>query len=248
MLRKINKNFDFFAECAIDRATKIADRAVAFLYFRFMTTKNGATIKQIISDFEVAGLGKQNVTRLRKTMRKDPRVVKFGKDGWILRGDKIKEVELKFNLSYCLKTKKPIIKGNIKNGKQFVDSKRIKELKGIKNDQFDFSRLILMTEELNDAFSKDNYLTVIFFIRAIIDHVPPVFNCKTFSEVANNYKGPKSFKDLMITLDTQSRKISDYYLHAQIRKKEFLPNEKQINFSGALDFLLAEIIGILYRR
>lgn len=245
MPKKISKNFKFFAECAISRVTKIADRAIAFLYFRLMTINSGATIKQIISDFEVAGLGKPNITKLRKMMRKDPKTIKFGKDGWRLRNDKIKEVGLKFNLSDCLKIKKlSILADKKKRSKEFVDTKRIKELKNIKNNQFDFSRLIQMVKELNDAFSKDNYLTVIFFVRAIIDHVPPVFGCKNFSEVANNYKGSESFKGLMLNLDTQSRKIADHYLHTQIRKKESLPIEKQVNFSSALDFLLAEIIRI----
>lgn len=245
MSLKKSQDFKSFANCAISKVRKIADRTVAFLYFRAVTADSGETIKQIIADFVFLGLAKPNITKLRKAMRKDRRVTKFGKDGWRLTTDKVKEVELKFNLSNCLKIKKPdIAVSKNTHTREFIDNKRIKELKNIKNSQFDFSRLIQMTKELNDAFSNGNYLTVIFFVRAIIDHVPPIFGLKNFSEIANNYKSSKSFKELMSNLDIQSRKIADHYLHTQIRKKESLPNKTQVNFSSALDFLLAEIIRI----
>lgn len=81
--------------------------------------------------------------------------------------------------------------------------------------------------------------------RAILDHVPPLFGCGSFTEVANNYPdGSKSFRQLMGNLDTSSRKISDGYLHTQIRKKEVLPTPTQVDFSQAIDSLLAEIIRI----
>ena len=77
--------------------------------------------------------------------------------------------------------------------------------------------------------------------RAIIDHVPPIFGCKSFAEVTNNYGGTKSFKEAMANLETSSRKIADHYLHGQIRKSESLPNVTQIDFSNNIDLLLGEI-------
>lgn len=126
----------------------------------------------------------------------------------------------------------------------YIDNNRIVELKKIQNNDFDLSRLIKMCEEINNAFP-DNCITTIALVRAIIDHVPPIFQCKKFSEVANNYKGAKSFKDLMKQLEESSRNIADAYLHIQIRKKESLPNKTQVNFSQNLDTLLSEIIRIL---
>ena len=49
----------------------------------------------------------------------------------------------------------------------------------------------------------------------------------------------------MANLETSSRKIADHYLHAQIRQSEALPNVTQIDFSNAVDFLLAEIVRVL---
>jgi len=224
----------------------MADRAIAFLYFRAVKNNSGATIKQIICDFEAAGLGKPNITNLRKVIRKDKRTVKAGKDQWRLRADKIRETEIHLSLLDCLKEKKSIIVTNRKNRSSnvFVDNKRVTELKKIKSSTFDLCRLIKMITELNDAFSKGNYISVILLVRAILDHVPPIFNCNYFSEIANNYKSAKSFKESMLNLENSSRKIADSYLHIKIRKKEVLPNKTQVNFSNDLDVLLAEIVRI----
>lgn len=78
-----------------------------------------------------------------------------------------------------------------------------------------------------------------------MDHVPPIFGSSSFQQVANNYSGAKSFKEAMQNLENSSRKISDYYLHSQIRKSESLPNVTQIDFSNNVDFLLSEVIRLL---
>lgn len=80
-------------------------------------------------------------------------------------------------------------------------------------------------------------------MRAILDHVPPVFELDDFTKVANNF-GTKSFKDSMLNLNNSSRKISDAYLHTQIRKNESLPTLTQVDFSNDLDVLLSEIVRI----
>lgn len=82
-------------------------------------------------------------------------------------------------------------------------------------------------------------------VRAVLDHVPPIFGCKRFSEVANNYSGAKSFKEAMGHLETTSRKVADSFLHIQIRKSEALPTRTQVDFRNALDMLLQEIVRVL---
>ncbi len=150
--------------------------------------------------------------------------------------------DLKNEIPHLKTSPKPIIKTN-KN--EYVSSSRIKEILSIKNKNYDLSKLIKLCEEINVAYSFDNYLTMILITRAIIDHVPPIFNCKTFAEVCNNYNGAKSFKESMTHLNNSSRKIADLHLHTQIRKKEVLPNITQVDFSNDIDVLLCEIIRIL---
>ncbi|WP_415060520.1 hypothetical protein [Flavobacterium sp.] len=129
------------------------------------------------------------------------------------------------------------------SNKVFISVDRIISLREINNENFDFQKLIRLLEEINHNYSFENFLSVAILSRAVIDHIPPIFSCKTFNEVANNY-GNTSFKKNMQHLNNSMRSMADSYLHVPIRRKESLPNENQINFSREIDFLLAEIIRI----
>lgn len=131
---------------------------------------------------------------------------------------------------------------NINN--KFIDESRLDELKSINNSKYDLTKLIRLCEELNDNYSRGNYLSVGMIGRTIIDHIPPIFNFSSFSEVANNYSG-QSFKKSMQHLNKSLRNIADSYLHQQIRNKETLPNATQVSFQQDMDRLLEEIIRIL---
>lgn len=141
-----------------------------------------------------------------------------------------------------LKKNAPVIKLKFH---PYVNQNRLAELKGIKNKNFDLSKLIRYCEEIKLAFINQSYFSVAMLLRSIINHVPPIFGCKTFLEVVNNYKGPQSFKNSMKYLNNSLRKIADSYLHIPIRKKESLPNLTQVDYSPDLDTLLAEICRLL---
>jgi len=131
-----------------------------------------------------------------------------------------------------------------KTARAFVDPSRIEELKNIEPNDFDFTKLIRLCEELNICYAGECYLACSMLTRAILDHVAPVFSCRNFAEVANNYGGTRSFRESMKNLETSSRKISDQHLHTQIRRSEVLPNAKQVDFGSDLDVLLAEIVRV----
>ena len=127
----------------------------------------------------------------------------------------------------------------------YISTDRIAEIDGLSNGKFDISKLVRLCEEINHCDTNDCYLTLIMATRAIIDHVPPIFNCKNFAEVANNYGGSSSFKSSMEHLDNSSRSIADKYLHEQIRSRETLPTKQQVYFANDLDLLLSEVVRIL---
>jgi hypothetical protein len=135
------------------------------------------------------------------------------------------------------------VKLNPAVAEHYVDSERIDELSKISDDDFDFTKLIAFLKELNIAYSHGLFLSIPLLVRAIIDHVPPVFGKANFADVCGSY-GTRSFKDSMINLNGSSRKIADAFLHSHIRKQENLPNKTQINFSNNLDVLLQEIVRI----
>jgi len=129
-----------------------------------------------------------------------------------------------------------------------VDPQRVEQLKALRSEHFDFSKLIRLCEELNVAFATESYFAAAMLTRAVVDHVPPIFGVRTFAEVANNYAGSKSFKASMKTLEQSSRNIADQHLHCQIRAAETIPTATQINFSNDLDVLLGEIVRLNTRR
>jgi len=106
----------------------------------------------------------------------------------------------------------------------FISESRLSELRGLTSPDFDFRKLIRLCEELNLAFQEEGYLATAMLTRGLLDHVSPVFGCKTFSEVANNYPGGgRSFKETMHHLDKASRKVADAHLHMPIRKAKRCP-------------------------
>lgn len=128
----------------------------------------------------------------------------------------------------------------------FVNPTRIAELKKLKSKDFDLIKLVKLCEELNVVSSAGSHLGSSMLLRAVIDHVPPVFGFQTFAEVANNYNGgTKSFKKSMMVLNSSLRNIADNNIHSQVRAKEVLPTSTQVDFSPELDLLLGEIVRIL---
>jgi hypothetical protein len=126
-----------------------------------------------------------------------------------------------------------------------IADSRITELQALKSPDFDFRKLVQVCEEINKVYSEGCYFAAAMLTRGLLDHVPPVFGFKTFSEVANNYSGGgRSFKETMQHLESASRKVADAHLHMPIRKNETLPTAQQVNCGQQLDMLLSEIVRI----
>jgi hypothetical protein len=126
-----------------------------------------------------------------------------------------------------------------------ISDVRLDELRSLTSVQFDFKKLIRLCEEINTTYGEGACFATAMLTRGVLDHVPPVFGFKTFSEVANNYSsGGKSFKDTMQHLENASRKVADAHLHMTIRKSETLPTAQQVNCGQQLDVLLSEIVRI----
>lgn len=144
--------------------------------------------------------------------------------------------------------------GNIKYGEhqnspkkkiEYISELRIKQLSEIDKTKFDLIKVSQFCKEINNSWENENYLSVGVLIRALKDHIPPIFNVKNFSEVANNYSGGKSFSNSMKNLENSSKNISDKLIHSHISKSVTLPVDTQVNFSQDLDVLLEEIVRLL---
>jgi integrase len=131
---------------------------------------------------------------------------------------------------------------------QYVSEARISQIAALSSHAFDFARLVAMLQELNAASRASALLSIAFLVRAVIDHVPPLFGQQDFSGVANNYAGSKSFKKNMLALNTALRNIADSYLHEHIRAREEAPHRQQVDFRAQLDQLLTEVVRVHKRR
>ncbi|MEH0168655.1 hypothetical protein [Roseateles microcysteis] len=127
----------------------------------------------------------------------------------------------------------------------YVSPSRLAEVRALASAKWDVTRLVRLLEELNAAHAQRCHMSVAMLVRAVTDHVPPVFGCTNFGEVANNYAGAKSFRGSMQHLHGSMKHIADAHLHVQIRKSETLPNEAQVDFRADVDVLLAEFVRVL---
>ncbi|MBI3903058.1 MAG: hypothetical protein HY306_09010 [Nitrosomonadales bacterium] len=131
-------------------------------------------------------------------------------------------------------------------GAPFVSPERIEELRSVAaQSAYDLSRVLRLCEELNIVSKRQCHIATAVLVRALIDHVPPIFGMRDFKEVANNYAGTKSFMATAKHLDESSRKIADGLLHSHIRKTESLPTATQVDFKQSLDVVLGEVARLL---
>jgi site-specific recombinase XerD len=136
-----------------------------------------------------------------------------------------------------------ILANNIRKAPDnFVDPKQIEDLKQIQSETFDLGRLVCLCEELNGCYAHDWFFAASILQRAILDHVPPIFECINFSEVVNNYPWGKSFKTQMEHLQDFARTTADNAVHGMIRNREVLLSQTQVDFRSAMGTLLAEVI------
>lgn len=126
----------------------------------------------------------------------------------------------------------------------YVDKNTLLRLNRIKSDDFDLGRLIAFCNELDDNYRLGNYHSCAMLLRALFDHIPPIFSKTSFIDVCSQYGG-QSFKDIMKPLNDTAKKIGDNYLHDQISKKIVTVTKTQVSFQANLDMLLNEIIVIL---
>lgn len=126
----------------------------------------------------------------------------------------------------------------------YIDKNTLLRLKKIQNKNFDLSKLILLCAELDDNYSLEHYNSSAMLLRAIVDHIPPIFGKVNFEDVCSQY-GSKSFKDIVRPLNETAKKIADVYLHSQISKKVLATTKTQVDFQANLDTLLNEAAAIL---
>lgn len=142
------------------------------------------------------------------------------------------------------KTSQSITYGGVAAKPPYVSPSRILELQSVAG-AWDTKRLVRMLQEVNFAHANDMHMATAMLVRAIADHVPPIFAARNFAEVANTISG-RSISQSLKHLDNSLRSIADNQLHAHIRQREVLPSESQVDFRQDLDVLLQEVLRVLH--
>ena len=101
-----------------------------------------------------------------------------------------------------------------------------------------------MCEELNDAYARANYISAVLLLRAIINHVPSIFDVETFSAVVA--QSGRSVKSVLSRLNEDARPIADLHTHVLMQRTEHLPTKNQIEpYKASFEVLIYEILSRL---
>jgi len=127
------------------------------------------------------------------------------------------------------------------NYTNFVEIEVLESIIKVKSAKHDLTKLIKFIEELNFNYKYGNYLSAILILRAILNHIPPIFGFKSFSEYVS--QTGRSTKSILQRLEDEARPIADLHSHIMIKKRENLPTKNQIEpYKSSIEVLLHEII------
>jgi hypothetical protein len=130
---------------------------------------------------------------------------------------------------------------------EFIDSSIIENLQQAKSKKYDLAKVIEFCQEINGTFNSGYYLATALLIRALTNHIPPIFGQDKFNQVVA--QSTKSRQELFRPLDDTARDVADLHTHDTIRHKENLPTKRQLEpFKSNIEFLLQEILTELQKQ
>lgn len=104
--------------------------------------------------------------------------------------------------------------------------------------RFNCEKLLQLIAELNDNYAHEKTYSSHAILRAILDHVPPIFGFDDFKEAANNYgwgsRNDKNYMTRLVEFKTQAHDV----LHRQISGKASLLRFVDMPASVAVNTLL----------
>ena len=98
---------------------------------------------------------------------------------------------------------------------EYVDASLIKELEDAETT-WHVGKLVGLIQELNSNFADENQYASHALLRAILDHVPPVFGVDSFDKMVNNLKWSRTDKNYVVKLK-DFRTQGDDVMHRPIR-------------------------------
>lgn len=133
---------------------------------------------------------------------------------------------------------------NVASNSAFLNADLFLALKALPAAKFDASKLVKICDELNDTYARGNYIAAVLLIRAVMNHVPPIFKAASFKEMVS--QSNRSVKAIFAQLEDEARPIADLHTHMHIRTIEHVPTKNQIEpYKAAFEILISEVIAKL---
>jgi hypothetical protein len=138
-------------------------------------------------------------------------------------------------------SKDPEYEMGVINNSAFLDQAVFSQLKSARLSAFDLKKLVRFCEELNDSYRRGNYLACALLIRAVMNHIPPIFGAQNFAQVVSC--SGRSVKAVLSRLEDEARPIADLHTHKQIRSQESLPTKHQVEpYKASFEILIQEVL------
>jgi hypothetical protein len=124
----------------------------------------------------------------------------------------------------------------------YVDLDLLDRLQALDHPDWNLDKLITLLNELNDNFERHNQYACHALLRAILDHVPPIFGYRDFKTLANNHQWPNQFTK------TYMRQLEDFKtqghdaLHGQVKTGKDLLSMNDVPPPVRLNALLAALM------
>ena len=124
-------------------------------------------------------------------------------------------------------------------GVDFIDIQVLIKLeKDYEESTFKIERLINLCKEINSCHKAGNFLAMTLLLRSLIDIIAPVFGCRTFTEVVNNYSMDRTHKSALARLDNSLRDFANGSIHIALDKAHPYPTASSVNYSSEVAVLL----------
>jgi len=135
----------------------------------------------------------------------------------------------------------PNYTASVASNAAFLNTEVLIQLKAVQGARLDLTKLVKMCEELNDAYARGNFISSALLLRAIMNHVPPVFGATTLSEVVAH--AGRSVKAILARLNEEARPIADLHTHFLMRRAEHLPTKNQLEpYKAGFEVLMQEVL------
>ncbi|WP_327293009.1 hypothetical protein [Streptomyces sp. NBC_01198] len=127
----------------------------------------------------------------------------------------------------------------------YVDIRHIKDWEqAAAAAKWDVSRLSALANDLNACYAQERPLSCLMQIRAIMDHIPPLFGHHLFSQVASQFPGIRTDKAYVKAL-SDNRLLGDDVLHRHIGEQLPRITMHEVPARIFLDALLRGVVTVL---